>query len=355
MSSENNEIAEDDCFACGETLPESDLQTVEVQGDCYEVCGDCFSDVVVRCDNCPSSDWRDEITEFDGDDWCTRCRDRNLEYCNSCGNYFPGDEECSVCTSRGVNPYSYNPVLQFRSVKDGVLVIKGEGYQGNALHIGAEIETETIYGNNVRDTADSFLASDFFYLKDDCSLEHGFEVVTHPATIDSWRLLHDEFAPVFADAVLNGARAWDRSRCGLHFHLSRVAFSPAHVMRFHKFIMENSKEMMQFAGRESEHYASFTSDDGKASDRAKGRHQDYRNCAINYLNTATIELRFFRPTLSASALLAIVEFVSAVYDYTKQLRVADLVDGSFPFAGFVDWLARSEYSGAFARVEMRCN
>jgi len=354
-----SEIIEDGdgeiCEGCEST---DRLTVVTIEGNDMSLCDSCESNTG-ECSRCHDNYYCDDLTFFDGEYWCESCADYVLRFCHSCDNLYYNSRGCDCqvdddddesCDS--IHQYSYKPYPFFHSTSDGQIEIFSSGHQGSALYVGCELETETIHGSR-RETVGAFSNFPFFYLKEDCSLTNGYEIVSHPATFEAWALLFPEIVSRFATASNLGVRAWTRSNCGLHFHLSRASFTQAHTMRFHKFIMENATEMIGFAGRESG-YGSFYSDNGKASDRAKGYQQPVRGCAINYYNDNTIELRFFRPTLDAVGFVGIIQFVFAVHEYTKQISVRDLVAGSFPFRDFVLWLeGRDEYAQALARIVSR--
>ena len=344
------------CDNCSST---DRLRAIVVECEDVRLCSACVNNTI-ECGQCSDICYSDDVMYFEGSYWCETCRDRSLCFCDECDNLYYTSRGCDCDTDRcdgersvdGIHPYSHKPYPFFHATKNGEIEILSTGHQGSALYVGCELETETINGSR-RETVQAFEGFPFFYLKEDCSLTNGYEIVSHPATFDAWGLLMPSIVSRFALATSIGVRAWTRSNCGLHFHLSRAAFTPAHVMRFHKFLMDNATDMIAFAGRESG-YGSFDSDGGKASDRAKGYQQPVRGCAINYYNDNTIELRFFRPTLDAVGFSGIVEFVFALYEYTRQLRAHDVANGGFMFAGFVAWLAgRDEYASALARIVVR--
>ena len=347
---EIDEVEMGRCDNCRWTESADEFSDVSIGGrDAVPLCSSC-EESLNSCNECSLLFWNDDVVIVANDCYCSGCADNFLTYCDGCGDHFMNGESCG-CRPRGVHNWGYKPAGVFFSVSAGLLDTNSEGYQGGGLFIGSELETEST--DDLADAVDCFRGSELFYLKDDCSLDNGFEIVSHPATVEAWRMMLPNYSKRFADAVDVGLRAWGRRNCGLHFHLSRCAFTPAHLMRFHKFIMENADTMKKFAGRDSEDYASFTDDCGKASDRAKGQSQSRRNCAINYHNFHTVELRFFRPTLNAVAFLSIIEFVGAVFDYTKVIRSGDLVGGVFPFSGFTDWLETSHFPLAYDRVVNR--
>ncbi len=61
------------------------------------------------------------------------------------------------------------------------------------------------------------------YCKHDGSLEDGFEIVTHPMSLE-YHEKHMPWAAVLQEAVSMGYRSHQAGTCGLHIHVSRSAF-----------------------------------------------------------------------------------------------------------------------------------
>jgi hypothetical protein len=174
-------------------------------------------------------------------------------------------------------------------------------------------------------------------MKDDGSLNDGFEVVTHPHTLEAYqREFNWEFIP---QLKRQGYRSWNTETCGLHVHVSRTAFGTgeapwgradrealilkrqAHELRFMKLIYDNQRQVERIAGRGSNHYATF-GDKGKLVEKVKfGSQSNGRYSAINTENDATLEVRVFKGSLRKERVLSALEFVTASVEYTRDLKV----------------------------------
>ena len=173
------------------------------------------------------------------------------------------------------------------------------------------------------------------YMKSDASLDDGFEIVTHPHTLEYYQ---EQFEwSVLTKLRRSGIRSWNTTTCGLHVHVSREAFggtvnynsSPqdimhmqAHQLRFMKLIYDNERQVSRIAGRANNNYASF-SDKGKLVPKVKLGHSMHGHCAaVNTENYATIEIRVFKGSLRKERVLSALEFVTAGVEYTRDLKIS---------------------------------
>jgi hypothetical protein len=171
-------------------------------------------------------------------------------------------------------------------------------------------------------------------MKSDASLSDGFEIVTHPHTLEYYQNQFDW--SVLNKLKRNGHRSWNTDTCGLHVHVSREAFggtiswdtSPrdilhmqAHQLRFMKLIYDNERQVSRIAGRASSNYASF-SDKGNLVPKVKRGLSRHGHCAaVNVENYATLEIRVFKGSLRKERILSALEFVTATVEYTRNLKV----------------------------------
>jgi hypothetical protein len=186
----------------------------------------------------------------------------------------------------------------------------------------------------------------FAYLKEDGSVSNGFELVTHPHTLDAYNL-RTELWDALDYIRQHGWRSWkSSSSCGLHIHINTASFhNVGHAMMFLKFIYANRDPLVRFAGRDSSYarfdYDSFVqremhvgwSDNGaplyKRSSVAdvvkKKQVNDNRYLAVNAQNSNTYELRFFKGSLNPKTVRACLEFTYSLHDYTSRLTSHDVL------------------------------
>ena len=215
---------------------------------------------------------------------------------------------------------------------------------------------------NVNDAARRLcqVAESYSYLKWDGSVSNGFELVTHPHTLETWSH-RDELWSALDYLRQNGWRSWNSSSsCGLHIHINNASFgNVGHAMRFLKFIFNNRDPLVRFAGRDSS-YARFNydefvmrqyhtgyDDDGRPvyeryslGDVVKKKVvNDNRYLAVNAQGRHTFELRFFKGNMNPKAVRACLEFVYALHEYSKDLTSHDCVARNAltwrPFLAFI--------------------
>jgi len=258
-------------------------------------------------------------------DMCNYCYDMYVE-CNECGYEYHQDtghdceDEYDDDDSGLVHNYSYKPNPIF--------------FGDSKYYFGIELEVES-RASQKSEAAETVVnaLSEHVYLKSDGSLANGFEIVTHPHSLDSFH----ELEWGWLDTIKSqGMRSWNTDSCGLHVHVSRSAFGPegyqtnsnamkylheAHLIRFNKFIYDNQIQVEILAGRKNNNYASF-SDKGRVIPKVKlNRQSSGRYSAVNLENRTTVELRMFKGSLRKERVLSAVEFTHAVVEYTRNLKV----------------------------------
>lgn len=268
---------------------------------------------------------------YRGERYCSFCIDNNVYTCGNCDElcWEGNDHDCEEDeddSSSLIHSYSYKPSPFFF----------GEG----KYHFGFELEVEARNsGLHEGALTVSNILGAHAYLKEDGSLDHGFEIVTHPHTLENY---HSEFNWSVLDKLKSeGFRSWNTSSCGLHVHISRTAFGEgdpwdrnnrpmrsmlilkrqSHELRFMKLIYDNQRQVERISGRSSDRYASFE-DKGKLVDKVKNGYQgNGRFSAINTENDSTIEVRVFKGSLRKERVLSAIEFVHASVEYTRNVKV----------------------------------
>jgi predicted CXXCH cytochrome family protein len=304
----------------------------------------------VRCDTCTSNFYDenggkhnysqcpecDDIFHTDSGSWyndrlfCEGCYENYVWTCNDCGEqqWDGNGHDCSENEededNGSIHSYSYRPSPYFFG--------KGQ------YHLGFELEVEARDNSRFEgaEIAQNELGS-HAYMKDDGSLSDGFEIVTHPHTLDAYQKdFNWEFIPKLKR---QGFRSWNTETCGLHVHVSRTAFGSgetpwgrsdrdsiilkrqAHELRFMKLIYDNQRQVERIAGRSGNSYATFA-DKGKLVSKVKfGNQSDGRYSAINTENDATLEVRVFKGSLRKERVMSALEFVAASVEYTRDLKV----------------------------------
>lgn len=311
------------------------MQLTQIEGD-------------LRCDTCTNEFYHenggrhnyntcqscDDIFHRDNGYWyrdtlyCYDCYENYYYECNDCGTEcWEGDgHECDDEDedNGSIHSYSYRPSPYF--------------FGTGQYHLGFELEVEARSNSRYEgaELVQNALGA-HSYMKDDGSLSDGFEVVTHPHTLEKYQT---EFNWEFVSRLKSeGYRSWNTDTCGLHVHVSRTAFGTgetpwgrvdrdaiilkrqAHELRFMKLIYDNQRQVERIAGRSNNNYATFQ-DKGKLVSKLKfGNQSSGRYSAINTENDATLEVRVFKGSLRKERVLSALEFVAASVEYTRDLKV----------------------------------
>ena len=283
------------------------------------------------CDSCESYSHDDNTGWWNGERYCNNCIENNTYNCRECDTLlWDGDDhDCEEDDDESlIHNYSYRPSPFFF----------GEGKyhfgfelevesRGNGRYSGAQIAQDTLGGHA--------------YLKEDGSLSDGFEIVSHPHTLEKY---HSDFNwGVLGKLQSNGYRSWNTRTCGLHVHVSRTAFGngdpwdyrvpqnqrsqmilkrQSHELRFMKLIYDNQRQVERIAGRSNNNYATFQDKGNLVRKIKQGYQESGRYSAINTENDDTIEVRVFKGSLRKERVLSAIEFVHASVEYTRDIKVS---------------------------------
>jgi len=354
---------------------------IESGGYNDNLCEDCTNDIVVECANCGEllvdEDLLGEaenvrlrramiypqnlINAHDSGEYiCINC----TYPCDGCGTYYHWEDSAIECCgpedSEYIEYYSYKPKYYYYSINDSNFAICSPYSKPGLLYMGTEIEIE-----RMRPVSEEFIEgipqskSEFVYLKEDGSLgPNGVELVTMPATLDAFKQMFPFEQLNVARA--NGARSFAYQSCGFHIHVSRSAFTPMHLWKFVQLQLKNP-DLCQFVGqREDSSYASWFFDQSERSsipDYVKGKKANGRRyLAINFQNTNTVELRYFKGNILQSAIMKNMEFVDSMYEYTKNLSVRDVMNGALSRDKYQDWLLTTEkYDNLKSFIAVGCS
>lgn len=284
-----------------------------------------------------------------------RCCSCDEEYVSAC-EHDRAREESTLVHSYGYKP---NPSFLHDDGTSSYYSLMQDNR--STLYLGIEEEVECVDGD-IDEGAEFVLATinheadeKVVYLKEDGSISHGFEIVSHPATLGFF-MNHFKWEGIKGLSRL-GYESWNKRSCGLHIHMSRAAFKDdKHLFKFLKFVYGNPTELIKFAGRKSS-YAKFDVDtflnswnDYGQRDSIRGSTfmkmakretiNDDRYCAVNLRNVQTVELRFFRPSLKPETVQAALQFCDAAFHYTEQVSTPQVMSGNaLAFNSFRSWVA----------------
>lgn len=314
------------CDCCGERFPAE--QRTEFNGQ--SLCRFCLDSETVVCNTCGERLWNDSNAGDEDIPLCQPFYDRNYTNCVRCGALLhmddahyseddPGEEEplCHDCNSRsvvqrGIQDYYYKPAPIFYG--------KGSRYMGVEL----EIEDGGESSSNAKELLSIANRSyEHIYCKHDGSLEEGFEIVTHPMTLD----YHREgmaWADILHKAVAMGYKSHQAGTCGLHVHVNRSAFGStedeqeACIARVLYFFEKHWEELLKFSRRTQRQLDRWAARYGykeqprEILEHAKKGYHGGRYTCVNLQNDSTIEFRMFRGTLKLNTLIATLQLVDRI-------------------------------------------
>jgi formylmethanofuran dehydrogenase subunit E len=347
------------CEECGEPQYSGDLNTIdgrllckeclEDKYSCCEECGEwtldsemlegmclsCYEEKYASCADCGATRHIEEMREHEGEWFCEECFWDRFSVCDGCGDameaeYAFYDEEsdrtlCQCCyddlgrTENHLHFHSYKPSLRFHSAMED-----------EAMHYGIELEMECKNSGSVGKVAsliEDMYESDWC-LKEDGSLTCGIEVATQPRTFKSWQEFFPEFnRRVLAPAKGNGCTAHDNGNCGIHIHTSLDAWEGGQLVRLFELMYDprNYGNILKISQRTKDklnQWASLSMLDIRADKRrieSKLSPFPDKYAALNITDT-TLEVRIFRSNLRLDRVRKNLEFVHALYCYTKERK-----------------------------------
>ena len=174
----------------------------------------------------------------------------------------------------------------------------------NELAMGVELEIECKNGDQ-ESVAELIHRSfkDYLLLKQDGSLRNGIELVTGQLSLLQHQMLWPRVSSLLR--TMRGVSSWRSGRCGQHVHLSRNHFSELQIAKYSFFLNHRNTRYFidEIAGRKRSDYARYN----PKTAMKKCQFNESRYAALNTSNSATIEVRIFRGTLSSHA-VANIEF-----------------------------------------------
>lgn len=382
LADEMLEIEYVECVRCGERIR---LDTTEETVDGL-VCGDCFEEYD-ECGYCYQMHRREDMIEVGNQVWCEQCVENHATFCQECEQYhitectslvttLHGDEmwcddcisdsacECAECGGCFVRDLAYydedsedwycedcygecggNLIRQYHSFNNWYprhtieqeLELK-QSQNKYFQHIGLELEIEVDSDSSLGSVAidlNNLITDDSIVFSNDGSLNHGFEIITQPFTIEYWKE-YNILKDVCKRARKIGCISHDTRSCGLHFHVDRESLSENTQLKEQEvieniiMILETFKEEFEgFARRKRNSYCSAYLLDNNEPTLEEVRDavlkDDYdRYRTLNLRNSRTIEFRFFRGTLKYSTIMASLELVDNIVSIAKSNKLDGL-------------------------------
>ena len=362
------------CYNCGCIIEGCD----DYEDDNGEtICESCFEEYYYPCDKCGDVTRRDDLKSIDGgrEYVCETCADSYYYQCDHCGEYISQrnlwlDRNLTICIECQwdyCTCYDCEDVLRC----DDVHNIEGYGYCDDCApnhwpiirdynykpspefygelsewvkgYYGLELEIDDGYDKREAAQRIQDAGGEHVYLKHDGSLsEDGFEIVTHPATLE-----HHMHSFPWRD-IIRAARDYnytshDAGTCGLHIHASRTLFGADRTTQdlniaktillidfwwelyIVPFSRRNYNQLNEWAKKPNARImASDSETEAICKAIESGEYDRYK--AVNLKNRHTVEFRFFRGTLRRDTIIASIQFVDTLIKYVSGVELADLWD-----------------------------
>ena len=332
------------CDLCG--AQHSITEAYDMEG--LLICPDCLRQETEICQHCGTRIWRGDnagdvvtpLCQSCYDMYYTRCSDCNEVIYESEAYYLDDDEDTSYCVqcaegcrrSSGIHAYSYKPNPIFR----------GDGARSRFFGVELEIDEGGEDEGNARvllKLADSE-ADELIYCKSDGSLSEGFEIVSHPFTLN----FHTQVFPweeILYRAAEMGYLSHSTDTAGLHIHVNRTAFGDTEMVqdrsiaRILYFIKANWNELLHFSRRTQYQMNRWAARYGYKEhpadilDHAKKGYGGGRYSCINLQNYNTIEFRIFRGTLKYNIFIATLQVVNHICDVALVFSDEEMKDLSW--------------------------
>lgn len=319
------------CKICSQEYPMEEL--TEFEGQLW--CQTCLDSNTVICRDCGTRiHW--DANEGNCDlPLCHNCREENYVRCSDCGMLMPQEDAyymeedsdeplCYECWNRErrteIHDYYYKPEPLF--------------YGDGPRYFGVELEIDE-GGESCRNArAIMNIANgdgdEKAYCKHDGSLDDGFEIVTHPMTL-AYQLHYMPWEEIMRKASSLGYTSHQSGTCGLHVHISRLAFGEteeqqdACIARVLYFFERNWEELLRFSRRTRRQLEQWAARYGYQDQpqeilaHAKNGNLGRYTC-VNLNNRSTIEFRMFRGTLKYNTFVATLQLVNHICDLAIHLE-----------------------------------
>lgn len=329
------------CCICGQLLPVSEL----VVFDEDYLCEECLNTETVRCQRCGERIWTDDNMGDEVTPLCGRCFDDYYTSCTDCGRtilrddaYYDADDDdgyeprCYSCHSRHsvgrvIHDYYFKP--------EPIFYGEGNRFFGVELEIDGAGETNS---NAAKILEVVNRNEELVYIKHDGSLNEGFEIVTHPMTLD-YHLTKMPWGDVLNKAKEMGYLSHQAGTCGLHVHINRTAFGSTEaeqeevIARILYFFEKNWEELLEFSRRTPKQLRQWANRYGLKEHpqdilkHAKGDQERYT--CVNLTNYHTIEFRMWRGTLKLNTLIATLQMLDRICDVAIALSDEEIKELSW--------------------------
>lgn len=314
-----------------------------------KICEKCLDDNYRYCDNCGCLMHCDDANWDDYENcYCYDCID-------SCGRWY-GDEDCDDdgCSSYesdydhhreiDCDVHSMPNILDYH--RRPAFIFHGTNTYGIELEVDSKQSVTHINSWESAGHILNILGREHIYCNYDGSLSHGYEIITHPHSIEE--LFKLDWEKALRQIIDDGFRSHDAGSCGLHIHIDRENFGETeeeqneNIAKLFVFFNKWWSDIVKFSRRRTsqlhwcnKNYMDESIDlDANTNnfseklnvikayvERKDGSH----GVAINNSNEHTVEIRVPRGTLNYKTFRATILFIEHLVKRTTQINNQELL------------------------------
>ena len=315
------------CDICGEEHAEAACTYWDDQ--CF--CPTCLNTLTTLCRECGERVYRDQATPYGSEYICPRCFEDYYTICENCDAVIPYSDAYTISGRDGcfcedcyddlrpaqvIHDYGYKPDPIFHGTGPRYFGVELELDEAGEDNENAQELLDIVNSNRYEE--------EHMYAKHDGSLTEGFELVTHPMSLN-YHCRDMPWKELLRSAVRMGYRSHQTNTCGLHIHVSRKAFGETEekqeevIGRLLYFFEKNWDELVKFSRRTRSQLYDWADRYGYQDHPKKIMDHAKKSCrkhytSINLQNKATIEFRIFRGTLKYNTLIATLQFIDLLCD-----------------------------------------
>ena len=259
----------------------------------------------------------DAVTALDedGDEVTVSSRDTDFRYSHDAGMFVHVEYE--------YEPPEPQVIGSYHSSKNHVVKQYDDWVKKHKRFFGVELEVEmknpdlnaNEKARELNDLINGGNVGQRVFFERDGSLRNGFEIISNPMSLPAhrqlWSWLRDNKATI-------GMVSHKTTTCGLHVHVSRDRLTKLQIAKMVAFVNnpENQDFMTALARRYGEAATGFCRIKASKAKVGQAAVSEDRYEAVNVTPRHTVEFRIFKGTLKYESLVAAVEFVNALCEYT---------------------------------------
>jgi hypothetical protein len=303
------------------------------------VCDYCYRHYYFSCEGCDETYHNDNVySTDDGECYCESCFNERQCECASCGTECSSNEltdirgigrVCSDCKpNTEIRNYSFKPEPIFFRTGITEQEIRAEGN----VFLGIELEVDC---DNICKSLNVLDADDLerLYVKEDGSVPHGFEIVSHPMTIEA----HREFNwPNFCKRMYKSGAHGNKPNHGIHVHITKTYMNKVDCMKLSWFFAHHIDQIILLTRRNHCYCESRTTQDIIKDLLRHKQYEESRNEMLNWTPKNTVEFRLPLSTLRGATLLATLELCAASVRFIREHNFIELKDC---WNVFMNWCA----------------